>query len=76
MDSLGIESYGISVTTLEEVFLKVGHGDDTNDDMKAKNALKENNENPALKDKNNKEADQLMQQTSQEDDFSISDPQY
>ena len=32
MDSLGIRSYGISVTTLEEVFLKVGHGDDTNDD--------------------------------------------
>jgi len=26
MDQLGITSYGISVTTLEEVFLKVGHG--------------------------------------------------
>jgi len=29
LDSLDIRSYGISVTTLEEVFLKVGHGDDT-----------------------------------------------
>jgi len=26
MDLLGIQSYGISVTTLEEVFLKVGNG--------------------------------------------------
>lgn len=29
LDMLDIRSYGISVTTLEEVFLKVGHGDDT-----------------------------------------------
>ena len=28
LDSLGIRSYGISVTTLEEVFLKVGHGEE------------------------------------------------
>jgi hypothetical protein len=26
LDSLGIQSYGISVTSLEEVFLSVGHG--------------------------------------------------
>ena len=26
--SLGIEGYGISITTLEEVFLRVGDGDD------------------------------------------------
>lgn len=26
LDQLGIMSYGISVTTLEEVFLRVGHG--------------------------------------------------
>ena len=26
LDSLDIQSYGISVTTLEEVFLRVGHG--------------------------------------------------
>lgn len=32
LDSLNIRSYGISVTTLEEVFLRVGHGDDSNDD--------------------------------------------
>lgn len=30
MDSLQIESYGISISTLEEVFLKVGHLDDKN----------------------------------------------
>lgn len=27
LDSLGIKSYGIGVTTLEEVFLRIGHGD-------------------------------------------------
>ena len=38
LDSLDIRSYGISVTTLEEVFLKVGHGDDTD---KNTNEIKE-----------------------------------
>ncbi len=33
LDGLGIRSYGISVTTLEEVFLKVGHGDDSDKDI-------------------------------------------
>ena len=28
MDSLNIRSYGVGITTLEEVFLKIGHGDD------------------------------------------------
>jgi ATP-binding cassette subfamily A (ABC1) protein 3 len=41
LDKLGIRSYGISVTTLEEVFLRVGHGDDTNDNAKVKEELKE-----------------------------------
>jgi len=26
LDALGIRSYGVSITTLEEVFLKVGNG--------------------------------------------------
>ena len=26
--ALGIRSYGVGITTLEEVFLKVGHGDE------------------------------------------------
>lgn len=26
LDNLGIRSYGVSITTLEEVFLKVGNG--------------------------------------------------
>ena len=38
LDSLDIRSYGISVTTLEEVFLRVGEGDD-NVHYKAKDAL-------------------------------------
>ena len=38
LDSLDIRSYGISVTTLEEVFLKVGHGDDSD---KNTNEIKE-----------------------------------
>jgi ATP-binding cassette subfamily A (ABC1) protein 3 len=40
LPQLGIESYGVSVTTLEEVFLKVAEGDDTNDDHKVKQSLK------------------------------------
>lgn len=28
LDSLGIRSYGVGITTLEEVFLKIGHGED------------------------------------------------
>lgn len=41
LEVLGIRSYGISVTTLEEVFLKVGHGDIPEDNLKATAALKE-----------------------------------
>ena len=26
LDSLRLKSYGVSITTLEEVFLKIGHG--------------------------------------------------
>jgi len=55
---LGIKSYGISVTTLEEVFLRVGHGDDTDDNKKAKDEIKENL-NKIEQDKN--------------DDYSIAD---
>ena len=36
LKSLNIRSYGISVTTLEEVFLRVGHGDDSEDNKKVK----------------------------------------
>jgi hypothetical protein len=28
LDNLNIRSYGVGITTLEEVFLKIGHGDD------------------------------------------------
>jgi len=28
LDNLGIRSYGVGITTLEEVFLKIGHGDE------------------------------------------------
>lgn len=38
LDSLEIRSYGISVTTLEEVFLRVGEGDD-NVHFKAKDEI-------------------------------------
>jgi len=40
MDLLDIREYGVSVTTLEEVFLRVGHGDDTNDNMRVKAEIK------------------------------------
>ena len=43
LDRLGIRSYGVSVTTLEEVFLKVGHGDEDIDNVKAKYEIKTNN---------------------------------
>ena len=35
-----MRSYGISVTTLEEVFLRVGHGDDTRDNDKVIDQIK------------------------------------
>jgi hypothetical protein len=28
LDSLAIRSYGVGITTLEEVFLKIGHGEE------------------------------------------------
>jgi ATP-binding cassette, subfamily A (ABC1), member 3 len=28
LKNLGIRSYGVGITTLEEVFLKIGHGED------------------------------------------------
>jgi ATP-binding cassette subfamily A (ABC1) protein 3 len=28
LDALGIRSYGVGITTLEEVFLKIGHGEE------------------------------------------------
>lgn len=61
LDSIGVRSYGISVTTLEEVFLAVGHGDDITSQA-AKHDLK------AITDKS--------QPISMEEDFSISDPAY
>ena len=39
LDNLGLSSYGISVTTLEEVFLRVGHGIE-DEDNEVKNELK------------------------------------
>ena len=32
LDNLGIRSYGVGITTLEEVFLKIGHGVDDLED--------------------------------------------
>ena len=32
LEDLGLRSYGISVTTLEEVFLRVGHPDNLGDE--------------------------------------------
>lgn len=29
LEKLGLDSYGVGITTLEEVFLKIGHGDDS-----------------------------------------------
>ena len=29
LEKLGLDSYGIGITTLEEVFLKIGHGDNS-----------------------------------------------
>lgn len=40
LPQLDIRSYGVSVTTLEEVFLKVAEGDDTDDNHKIKEKLK------------------------------------
>jgi ATP-binding cassette subfamily A (ABC1) protein 3 len=60
LDRLDIRSYGISVTTLEEVFLRVGHGDDTNEDLKIKAALKSQHSEEGIRETDN-------------DDYSISE---
>ena len=39
--NLGIESYGISITTMEEVFLAVGDGRDMSEHKKEKHAIKQ-----------------------------------
>lgn len=31
LDQLNIGSYGVGITTLEEVFLRIGHGEDDED---------------------------------------------
>ena len=54
------------MTTLEEVFLKVGHGDTDNEDHKLKESLKQ----IAAEGKS------LLGKTQEEDEFSISDPKY
>lgn len=36
LEQIRVTSYGISVTTLEEVFLKVGHGEEDDHVKKAK----------------------------------------
>lgn len=44
LDSLGIRSYGVGITTLEEVFLKIGHGEEVEEEKFNKlqeSALKE-----------------------------------
>ena len=44
MQSQDILTYGISITTLEEVFLRVGHGDDEQskeEQLKIRQSLKE-----------------------------------
>lgn len=33
LDELGIRSYGVGITTLEEVFLKIGHGEIEEDEI-------------------------------------------
>jgi ATP-binding cassette subfamily A (ABC1) protein 3 len=33
LETLGIRSYGVGITTLEEVFLKIGHGIEDEDKM-------------------------------------------
>ena len=61
LEKLGVRSYGISVTTLEEVFLRVGHGDDSN----------KNQEEPAKIKNKADEKDSLLGGTPH-DDYSIS----
>jgi len=39
LEDLGIRSYGISITTLEEVFLRVGHGNHIGQETKNENLI-------------------------------------
>lgn len=61
---LGIQGYGISFTTLEEVFLRVGEGRD----MAATKALPDVNNQ---EQENQEDDDQLLDKVSEEPDYSI-----
>jgi len=43
LDQLGIRSYSVGITTLEEVFLKIGHGEE----LEAAKLEKKNQINPS-----------------------------
>ena len=43
LDQLGIRSYGVGITTLEEVFLKIGHGEEVEQERFEKGPERENN---------------------------------
>ena len=47
LDNLGIRSYGVGITTLEEVFLKIGHGEE----LEAAKLEKKNQLNPSTSEK-------------------------
>lgn len=47
LDKLGIRSYGVGITTLEEVFLKIGHGEEIEEANQKKRDDKEDLEKAA-----------------------------
>jgi hypothetical protein len=47
LDQLGIRSYSVGITTLEEVFLKIGHGEE----LEAAKLEKKNQLNPSTSEK-------------------------
>jgi ATP-binding cassette subfamily A (ABC1) protein 3 len=51
LDHLGLRSYGISVTTLEEVFLKVGHPDNLEEKPESLKEENTSNGNESLEKK-------------------------
>lgn len=65
LSAIGVRSYGISVTTLEEVFLAVGHGEEEDHQLKLA---------PKAIDKEELLTKGKLDGVSIEDDFSISDP--
>lgn len=69
LDNLNIRSYGVGITTLEEVFLKIGHGDDVEE---ARAVKKEEDEKADAADTAMVTVDKELEEYSNAEDSELS----